>query len=154
MEGTLFFPKKKIDDYGEYDRNNKEPRAFFGLSGNVEYCAKCVISNQRPVSAQEFTHSSKSKKSTIQFKDGICSACVFAEQKKRSIDWDHRDEQLRELCDRYRRSDGRYDCIVPGSGGKDSFFAAHVLKYKYGMNPLTITWAPNMYTPWGWYNME
>ena len=62
--------------------------------------------------------------------------------------------ELRELCDQYRKNDGSYDCLVPGSGGKDSFYAAHLLKYKYGMHPLTVTWAPHIYTPWGWENMQ
>ena len=35
---------------------------------------------------------------------------------------------------------------VPSSGGKDSAYVCHVLKYKYGMNPLSVTWAPNLYT--------
>ncbi|MFM8001178.1 MAG: N-acetyl sugar amidotransferase, partial [Actinomycetota bacterium] len=50
--------------------------------------------------------------------------------------------------------DGSYDCLVPGSGGKDSFVAAHMLKYKYGMHPLTVTWAPHVYTEWGWRNFQ
>ena len=78
----------------------------------------------------------------------------FAERKKHEIDWADRERQLRELCDRHRRHDGGYDCIVPGSGGKDSFFASHVLKTKFGMHPLTVTWAPHMYTDWGWKNFE
>jgi N-acetyl sugar amidotransferase len=44
--------------------------------------------------------------------------------------------------------------IVPSSGGKDSFFVAHNLKYKYGMNPLTVTWAPHRYTDVGWRNFQ
>jgi N-acetyl sugar amidotransferase len=44
--------------------------------------------------------------------------------------------------------------VVPGSGGKDSFYAAHMLKYKYGMHPLTVTWAPHVYTEWGWRNFQ
>jgi N-acetyl sugar amidotransferase len=52
----------------------------------------------------------------------------------------------------YRRNDGQYDCIVPGSGGKDSSFQAHILKYKYGMNPLTVTWPPILYTDYGYEN--
>ena len=40
----------------------------------------------------------------------------------------------------------------PGSGGKDSAFASHILKYKYNMNPLTVTWAPHLYTNIGWEN--
>ena len=47
-----------------------------------------------------------------------------------------------------------YDVIVPGSGGKDSAYTAHILKYKYGMNPLTVTWAPHMYTEIGFKNFE
>ena len=54
------------------------------------------------------------------------------------------------ICDEHPASqDGSYDCIVPGSGGKDSVFVAHELKNKYGMHPLTVTWAPHIYTPWG-----
>ena len=41
---------------------------------------------------------------------------------------------------------------MPGSGGKDSAFASHQLKYRYGMNPLTVTWAPHLYTNIGWQN--
>jgi N-acetyl sugar amidotransferase len=43
---------------------------------------------------------------------------------------------------------------VPGSGGKDSGYAAHVLKYKYGMHPLTVTWPPILYTDYGWQNFR
>ena len=42
--------------------------------------------------------------------------------------------------------------MVPGSGGKDSAFVSHILKYKYGMNPLTCTWQPIMYTDYGYKN--
>ena len=58
------------------------------------------------------------------------------------------------LLDKHRSKDGSYDCLVPGSGGKDSVYAAHVLKYKYKMNPLTVTWAPHLYTDVGWRNMQ
>ena len=127
----------------------------YGLPREVKFCARCVISNQRPNSAVEYAHTEKSKKTTINFDaEGVCDACRFAETKRTKIDWDDRERQLRELCDRYRRSDGAYDCLVPGSGGKDSFYAAHMLKYKYGMHPLTVTWAPHIYTDWGRQNHE
>lgn len=126
----------------------------FGLPAEVKFCKQCVISNQRPNSAVEFKHTTKTKKETIHFdKDGVCDACRVAETKK-NIDWIAREKELIVLCNRYRRNDGYYDCIVPGSGGKDSFFTAHKLKYKYGMNPLTVTWAPHIYTDWGWKNMQ
>lgn len=44
--------------------------------------------------------------------------------------------------------------MVPGSGGKDSAMQAHILKYKYGMNPLTITWPPILYTEYGYKNWK
>lgn len=126
----------------------------YGLPETVKFCRKCVISNQRPNSAPEYAHKQDSRKATIHFgDDGVCDACRAAESKAR-IDWDQRERELVELCDRHRRTDGRYDCLVPGSGGKDSFMQAHLLKYKYGMHPLTVTWAPHIHTPWGWENFQ
>lgn len=43
---------------------------------------------------------------------------------------------------------------MPGSGGKDSFYSAYVLKHVYGMHPLTVTMTPHMYTTWGWDNFQ
>jgi N-acetyl sugar amidotransferase len=129
--------------------------ARYGLPKQVKFCKHCVISNQRPSSTVEYVHTIESKKQTIHFDDeGVCDACRFAEQKKIAIDWNERERELNDLCDRHRSRDGSYDCLVPGSGGKDSFFAAHVLKYKYGMHPLTVTWAPHIYTDWGWKNFQ
>jgi N-acetyl sugar amidotransferase len=119
------------------------------------FCKRCVISNQRPNSAIEYAHIRESKKQTIHLdSECICDACRVTEKKRNTIDWAERDEQLRELCDRYRSRRGYYDCVVPGSGGKDSFYASHVLKTKYGMHPLTVTWAPHIYTDWGWKNFQ
>ncbi len=127
--------------------------AFFGLPQEVKFCKKCVISNQRPNSAVEMKNKGK-KKETIQFDDeGICSACNFNKDKKET-DWKEREEKLFELLEPYRSHDGSYDVLVPSSGGKDSAFAAHVLKYKYKMNPLAITWAPNMFSRAGWINFN
>jgi len=127
---------------------------YYGLPNEVIFCKKCCYSNQRPSSAKEFKHTKDSKKETLVFdKEGVCDACRFAE-KKDYIDWQEREEQLLELLARHRKTDGSYDCIVPGSGGKDSVYAAHVLKYKYGMNPLTVTWPPIMYTDYGYRNFR
>src|SRR6201986_3682091 len=105
------------------------PKTKYGFPAEFVFCKKCVISNQRPNSAVEYTHTAKTAKATIHFNEqGICDACMVAEAKHKSIDWNDRDRELHELCDRYRSNDGRYDCLVPGSGGKDSFYAAHVLK--------------------------
>ena len=142
-------------DLSKFSKDDNTPVALYGLPSTVKYCKGCVISNQRPNSAVEYNHTKNSKKETISFnEDGICDACRFAERKQTEIDWADRDRQLRELCDRNRKNDGSYDCIVPGSGGKDSFYASHILKTKYGMHPLTVTWAPHAYTDWGWKNFQ
>jgi N-acetyl sugar amidotransferase len=134
---------------------SEQLEAKYGLPREVAFCKRCVISNQRPNSAVEYAHTKDSKKATIHFDaEGVCDACRFAEKKRSGIDWAERERALRELCDRYRKHDGSYDCLVPGSGGKDSFYAAHVLKTKYGMHPLTCTWAPHIYTDWGWKNQQ
>lgn len=125
---------------------------FYGLPPEVRFCSRCVMSNQRPASAVEFRHTIQSRKTTIAFDEsGLCDACRVAEQKER-IDWKVREDELLQLLDQYRQNDGSYDCIVPGSGGKDSAYQAHVLKYKYGMNPLTVTWPPILYTEYGLQN--
>jgi len=104
----------------------------------VKYCKKCVVSNQRPrITVDE---------------NGVCSACNYAYLKHNVIDWNKREEMLKELLGKHRSKNGRYDCIVPASGGKDSSYVAHQLKYNYGMHPLTVTWAPFMYTDIGWQN--
>ncbi len=113
---------------------------LYNLPNEVKFCRKCTVSNQRP---------------RITFdENGVCSACNFAEYKGSHIDWNQREKELIELCDKHRRTDGSYDVIVPCSGGKDGGFVAHQLKYKYGMNPLTVTWAPLLPTDIGRQNLH
>jgi N-acetyl sugar amidotransferase len=130
-------------------------KAFFGLPEDVVFCKHCVISNQRPSSTVEFKHKKDEKKATIGFDDqGVCDACRYHETKEKQISWEKREQALVALLDQHRRNDGGYDVIIPGSGGKDSAYTSHILKYKYGMNPLTVTWAPHKYTEIGWKNFE
>lgn len=142
-------------DKVSFSEGNNNPTQKYGLPKDIQFCNKCGISNQRPNSTIEFKHDKDSVKKTISFgADGVCDACKMAERKQTEIDWDERERKLVELCDRFRSRNGSYDCLVPGSGGKDSFFQSWMLKYKYGMNPLTVTWAPNIYTDWGWKNFN
>lgn len=125
----------------------------YGLPEQVRFCTRCVISNQRPSSVPEHLNQPGAAKPTIQFdEEGVCSACRYAERKL-AVDWKARDEDLRKLLAAHRSKLGNFDCVVPGSGGKDSFYAAHVLKHVYGMHPLLMTWAPTIFTDWGWRNL-
>lgn len=127
----------------------------YGLPTEVVFCRRCVMSNQRPASIPEFKHTPERQGAKYLHIDveGICDACRHAEEKDR-IDWAAREKELLKLLDHHRRHDGRYDCLVPGSGGKDSAMQAHLLKHKYGMHPLTCTWPPILYTEYGWQNFQ
>ncbi|MDP1725459.1 MAG: N-acetyl sugar amidotransferase [Bacteroidota bacterium] len=130
------------------------PEVKYGLPREVKFCKKCVMSNQRPASEIEFKHNINTKKKTLNFdEEGVCDACRHGEEKEK-INWQKREEELLMLLDKHRSKNGSYDCMVPGSGGKDSAMQAHILKYKYGMNPLTITWPPILYTDYGYKNWK
>ena len=126
----------------------------FGLPSEIKYCIKCNVINQRPTSTNEYLHDKSSKQIPIDFdENNICYACKSVDKKwNGEIDWIEREKELIDLCDQYRDFKGPYNCIVGGSGGKDSSFQSHILKYKYGMRPLTVTWAPHIYTDIGWKN--
>jgi len=89
----------------------------------MKHCAECVIPDTRP---------------GIKFnKDGVCQPCLNAKKLKK-VNWDERQKQLAKICDKYRRSDGYYDCVIPASGGKDSFYQTYLMKKVYDMNPLVV----------------
>lgn len=148
-------PRHDKLDVKKFAIDQTNPETLYGLPQHVAFCSKCVISNQRPNSTIEHKHTKDSKKQTIAFDDeGVCDACRVAERKRANIDWEQRRRELVELCDKHRSRTGHHDCLVPGSGGKDSFYQAWMLKYEFGMNPVTVTWAPHIYTDWGWRNFQ
>ena len=126
---------------------------LYGLPKKVIFCRTCVQSNQRPLTSPEH-NKSNNKIPTVSFKDGICDACRYYSEIKKKIDWKLREKKLLELLDKFRDEKAQYDILVPGSGGKDSIYVAHLLKYKYQMKPLTVTWAPHIYTDIGRINMD
>ena len=125
------------------------------LPNKVIFCKKCVISNQRPQSHIEFLHDKKKigAKYLQMENDGVCSPCKVWKINN-NMNWKKRNKELLKLLDKHRKGNGEYDCLVPGSGGKDSAFVTHLLKFKYGMNPLTCTWPPILYTKYGLENYK
>ena len=131
----------------------KKRNSLFNSPTEIIFCKKCVSSNQRPASIPEYYHTFERKGAKYLNIDsnGICDACHNAVSKE-NIDWEGREKQLIKLLDAHRSNNDQYDCLVPGSGGKDSAYQAHILKTKYGMNPLTCTWPPILYTDYGYKN--
>ena len=126
----------------------------YGLPLEIKYCKKCTRSNQRPAVTQEYLQTEKKKKQFVEIEKDICGGCEFNYLKHNKINWKDREKQLEELCNKYRKSDGSFDVLVPGSGGKDSIYVAHQLKFKYNMNPLLCSWSPTMITKKGKENLD
>lgn len=96
-------------------------------NNKIFWCTNCLNMSTRP---------------RITFDDrGWCNACQWMEEKK-ALDWGERQTELKTLLDKHRSTDGSFDCITTVSGGKDGSYVSHVLKHKYGMNPLAITVRP------------
>ena len=88
--------------------------------------------------------------------NGVCMGCRMAEVKTAIDpgDWVRRRALLREILEKYRCRDGsRHDVVIAVSGGKDSWFQAHVIKHEFGLNPLLVTYDGNNWTEPGWRNM-
>jgi len=122
----------------------------------VIFCNKCVHTNQHITSSPTFSDDkSHINRIRMGFVDGTCDACIQIERKyNQNIDWKQREANLHKILEKYRSRNGSYDCIVPGSGGKDSVFQAEILKKKYKMNPLTVTFSPSLYTDIGMKNFH
>lgn len=106
---------------------------------DVRYCTRCVMPNTRPRVVFDAA--------------GVCNACHNAVEKGR-IDWAARKREFLALVEPYRSRDGRWDCIVPWSGGKDSSAIAWKLKFEYGLNPLLVTFSPMLPNEVGMHNRE
>lgn len=91
----------------------------------MRYCKKCVMPDTRPgISFNE---------------EGICSACQ-AHERKKTVDYAGRMEELKKICENYRGMNGTgYDCAIAVSGGKDSHFQVHMMKEVLGMNPILFS---------------
>jgi len=105
----------------------------------MRYCTKCVYPS---ASAVPLTFD----------KNGVCSGCRVSEQKK-EINWEERAKILKELVNKYKKKDN-YDCIIPVSGGKDSYFQTYYVKEILGLKPLLVTYHGNNYTEEGKRNLQ
>ena len=109
----IFYPYPSNLDFSKH-RKKDSKSTYYGLPKDVKFCKSCVISNQRPSSDFEHKNDGKGKKRTINFDDSnLCEACrVFKIKEK--INWKEIEEKLIEICNKYRRNDGRYDCLIHG----------------------------------------
>ena len=70
-----------------------------------------------------------------------------------NIDWQARARAFVEIVEDAKARSGGYDCIVPVSGGKDSWY--QVIKARdYGLNVLAVTWKTPARTEIGQRNLD
>lgn len=110
------------------------------LFDSIQYCSRCCMpETQEGVTFDGF---------------GVCTACRSSEEKMH-IQWGEREKQLSKILSEAREKSGdSYDCILPISGGKDSFYQAHVLTKIYKMKPLAVTFSHNWFSETGFYNLQ
>lgn len=106
----------------------------------MQVCTRCLYTSYHPLH--------------LTFDDeGVCSGCRVHEEKDQ-LDWSERADKLRAIFENYRNTSGaNYDCIVPVSGARDSYFIVHTVKNVYGMNPLLVTYNKQYNTAVGVRNL-
>lgn len=108
---------------------------------NIFYCSKCVYPSSSAVNL-DFD------------KIKVCTGCQVGSEKK-DIDWDQRKSMLLKIFKEYKTDENsRYDCIIPVSGGKDSYFQTHLIKNELKLNPLLVTYSANNWTKTGLENLQ
>jgi N-acetyl sugar amidotransferase len=107
----------------------------------MQICSRCLYPSTHPFG--------------IIFDDkGVCSGCRIHEEKD-SLPWDQREDKLSKILDNYRNSSKvNYDCIIPVSGGKDSYFIVDIVKNKFKMNPLLVSYNTHFNTLTGIRNLQ
>lgn len=106
----------------------------------MKYCKRCLYPANHPLN--------------LMFDDeGICSGCRVHEEKD-TIDWKPRLDKLKSILYQYKNIPGNnYDCIIPVTGARDSYFIVHTIKNVFGMNPLLVTYNKHYNTAEGVRNL-
>ena len=106
----------------------------------IKYCKNCVYPETKPdLSLDE---------------NGICDACRYTDVKD-TTDWNARRKELEEVFNEFKNKDGsNYDCVIPVSGGKDSYFQTHIITKEFNLKPLLVTYNGNNYLPEGEKNRD
>ena len=101
-------------------------------------CTKCLYTTNHPLGL-------------VLNKEGVCSGCLVHEEKDK-LDWSNRFKLLKKITDSYK-SNNNYDCIVPITGGQDSFYTAHIVINELNLNPLFVNFNRNFNSAVGLKNL-
>jgi len=73
---------------------------------------------------------------------GVCNYCHKYIVKKQGA----REHEFKDLMKQYLNKDGKPDCIVPFSGGRDSSYGLHYIFHELKLKPITFTYDWGMVT--------
>ena len=108
----------------------------------MQYCTKCL-------------YPASSASPLVFVENGVCTGCFEKGKSTDNTDWNRLERIFARTLDQYRIQDGsNYDCIIPVSGGKDSYYQVYLLKNVYKMNPLLVTYNANNYSETGMKNLK
>lgn len=109
------------------------------MQNNNKICQECLYPEKHPLN--------------LYFNaDQVCSGC-FIHREKNEIDWENRFLKLKSIINNFKSS-VNYDCIIPVSGGKDSFFIVDFVINKLKLHPLLVTYNRFYNTEIGLKNLE
>lgn len=92
----------------------------------IRWCKQCVMPSTRPRLTFD--------------ENGVCGACNWALRKKSEIDWSARNRELLALLGESKSStSGRFNVLVPCSGGKDGSYVNYKMRHELNMTPLALT---------------
>jgi hypothetical protein len=57
-----------------------------------------------------------------------------------------REQEFKQMMEKYRSRDGKPDCIIPFSGGRDSSYGLHYIVHELKLHPITYTYDWGMVT--------
>jgi N-acetyl sugar amidotransferase len=106
----------------------------------MKYCARCIYPENHPLGLT-FDH------------NGICSGCLVHDEKY-TIQWNGQEEKFSNIIENYKNNENSdYDCVIPVTGIGDDFYIVDLIKNKYGLNPLLVTYNSHFNTQVGIRNL-
>ena len=122
IDPSIYFNKQSESHLYKLLENNTE------AIGKLKRCTKCLLPETFPF----ITYNSQ----------GVCSYCSSYKKKNHNSSLD----ELLGFIEPFRSKNGKPDCLVPFSGGRDSTYSLHFIKEELGLHPIAFTYDWGMVT--------
>ena len=107
----------------------------------MQYCTRCLYPENHPLG--------------ITFNSfGVCSGCTVHEEKYK-INFSEKAKEFERLVSNYRNNHNQYyDCVIHVNGSGDDFYVVDLVKNKFNLNPLLVTYNTQFNTKVGIRNLS